>query len=118
MWEDLCNGCGECCALGRFEGKTRFACRSFDCETNRCKVYEDRLETELCCEETTPERVIPMYLEGHLPASCSLVRYMQGKEQIPMVPADLIPFALLDESEQERYIVACNKWKLGYESKG
>lgn len=111
-WESLCNGCGECCALGNPDGKTKFACRSLDCSTNRCMNYEKRLETELCCSGVIyPYKVLPMHKEGHLPDSCSLVRYMQGKPQIPMVPARLIPFMLLDIDEQNRYILACNEWR-------
>ena len=110
-WEDLCNGCGACCALNGPEGKTQFACRSFDCSTNRCMNYENRLEAELCCVDIPPERVPHLHKAGQLPDSCSLVRYLQGKPQEPMVPAKLIPFMLMDADEQNRYVRACNEWK-------
>jgi len=73
--------------------------------------YEKRLEVELCCVDVPPENVLNMHEMGELPDSCSLVRYMQGKPQIPMVPARLIPFMLLDIDEQNRYILACNEWR-------
>ena len=114
-WESLCNGCGECCALNGPDGKTQFACRSFDCSTNKCMNYEKRLETELCCMAYPPESVPSLHKAGQLPDSCSLVRYLQGKPEEPVVYAKLIPFMLMDAGEQNRYVKACDEWKRGLE---
>jgi hypothetical protein len=62
-WEALCDGCGKCC-LNKLEyddtgelAFTRVACRLLDCETCRCKSYENRHEFVPECVRLTPKSI-------------------------------------------------------------
>lgn len=107
-WENLCDGCGYCCAFGG----TNIACPSFDHDTNRCKVYEKRLDVELCCEKVSPESVPRLHKAGILPDSCGYVRFMLGKPPLENPPvAKLVPFILMRADEQTRYVRAREAWR-------
>lgn len=62
-WESLCDGCGRCC-LNKLEdwdtGEihwTDIGCELLDCETCRCKDYQNRFAKVPDCIQLTPEQV-------------------------------------------------------------
>ena len=75
-WEELCDGCGKCCGLIKRPGGV--ACPGLDTLTNRCTVYENRHQKELCLP-VTPSNTMTLHRNGILPDSCAYVRYMQRK---------------------------------------
>jgi hypothetical protein len=116
-WEDLCDGCGKCCAIhnvghnGRDEG-CGIACPSLDVETNRCNNYESRHTTEMCLP-VTPRNVLELHKRGILPNSCAYVRFMQKKPRLPAVVvgrARLLPFKLSALDVQEKYLLRREEW--------
>jgi len=78
QWEALCNRCGDCCYESEWNGarwvSTGVPCRHLDVETNHCKVYTCRFETEPQCNPVTPSSV----LQGMLPESCSYVDELEA----------------------------------------
>ena len=115
-WEDLCDGCGKCCAIhsvgrhGRNEG-CGVACPSLDTTTNQCSVYSKRHDTEMCLA-VRPSNVMSLHRDGILPDSCAYVRHMQKKPPLPrpVARANLVPFKLSSPDLQKRYILKRDKW--------
>lgn len=78
-WEELCQGCGECCfekvisPAGRLV-TTKIACRYLDVVTRQCNIYPKRFEIEPTCLKLTPELVSGA---TWLPVSCAYVKWLQ-----------------------------------------
>lgn len=115
-WEDLCDGCGKCCAIhsiGKRDSGCGVACPSLDTTTNKCTVYKDRHKKELCLP-VTPSNTLLLHAQGILPDSCAYVRTMKGQPLLRghrgnVLPlngyAKLLPFKLGDLDLQERYLL-------------
>lgn len=105
-FEDLCTGCGECCAISTMG----YSCPALDVETRKCKNYENRL-TQQRCVKLTPE-IVPGFAERKfLPPDCSYVRYMN--DELPYkLPLDqiktrgLIKFGYAPKDMKARYRLA------------
>lgn len=105
-WEDLCDGCGKCCAFG----SSNVACPSFNVKTRRCMNYDKRLETEIC-SYVRPSNVLSLHGRGILPDSCAYVRHMKKEPPLEVIEeAALIPFALAPLSTRMKYKKARKKW--------
>ena len=73
-WESLCDGCARCC-LNKLEdwdsGEivwTDVACELLDCDTCRCKDYDNRAATVPDCIQLTPAEVRTL---TWLPPTCA-----------------------------------------------
>src|SRR5690606_7200910 len=111
-WEALCDGCGHCCNLAR----TGVACPGLDTVSNRCTVYKNRTEKEVCVK-VRPGNVLHLYKRGILPETCGYVRY-----QVLGVPyeharldsmrgaARLIPFNMAHPDLQADYFRQRKVW--------
>jgi len=105
-WEDICDGCGKCCSIGK-----NVACPSLDVETNRCTQYTRRKTTEMCLK-VEPSNVMSLHARGVLPPSCAYVRYMNEEPPLPrpVAGAKLIPFQLAHPNLGQRYLLERKKW--------
>ena len=93
-WESLCDGCARCC-LNKLEdwdtGEivwTNVACELLDCDTCRCKDYENRSETVPDCIQLTVEEVNTL---TWLPPTCAYRLVREGRELYwwhPLVSGD------------------------------
>ena len=93
-WESLCDGCARCC-LNKLEdwdtGEivwTDVACELLDCDTCRCKDYENRSETVPDCIQLTVEEVNTL---TWLPPTCAYRLVREGKDLYwwhPLVSGD------------------------------
>ena len=93
-WESLCDGCGKCC-LNKLEdwdtGEiywTKIGCELLDCDTCRCKDYDNRFEKVPDCIQLTPDQIeiIPW-----LPPTCAYRLINEGKDLFdwhPIVSGD------------------------------
>lgn len=81
-WESLCDGCGKCCLVklededtGRYY-YTDISCKLLDCESCRCKDYENRFARVKDCLQITPATA-----ESYtwLPKSCAYRRLAEGR---------------------------------------
>ena len=81
-WESLCDGCGRCCLLKRFEDDalyyTDVACKMLDHDTCRCKDYENRHTLVPHCVSHTPSNVPDIY--WWLPDTCGYRLVQEGKD--------------------------------------
>jgi hypothetical protein len=109
-FEDLCTGCGECCAISVLG----YACPALDTETRRCTNYASRL-TEQRCVQLTPE-IVPDFAERNfLPPDCSYVRYMNDEAPYKL-PLDqirtrtLLPFGNAPKIMKRDYRKAEKAW--------
>lgn len=82
-WESLCDGCGRCC-LNKLEdwdtGEihwTNIACRLLDCETCRCRDYDNRLELVPDCIQLDPEKMDEL---TWLPPTCAYRLVHEGAD--------------------------------------
>ena len=99
-WENLCDGCGQCCEI-RDSG---IACSHLDVTTNRCTSYETRHIAHPPCCAVTPLNVLALFAKKVLPWDCPYVRTMQGR---PLVedrqPAKLLPMQLANNEFQLKF---------------
>ena len=82
QWESLCDGCGKCC-LNKLEdwdtGEilwTNLGCELLDCDTCRCKDYENRASIVSDCIQLTPEKISEI---GWLPPTCAYRLVKEGR---------------------------------------
>lgn len=93
-WESLCDGCGRCCLMKYIEDGsekvfyTNVACGLLDCDSCRCKSYQDRASIMLDCFTITPENIEK---SNWLPSSCAY-RMLYHKQNLdwwhPLVSGD------------------------------
>ena len=94
-WEALCDGCGRCCLL-KLEDidapqetpqryvYTSVACKLLDCETGRCRSYDNRHDFVPDCVVLRPET-----LRGQLawmPTTCAYRLLAEGQPLPPGIP--------------------------------
>ncbi len=81
-WEQLCDGCGQCCLIKLQDDKTEeilatdVVCRFHDCESGRCRVYASRMHKQPSCfviDRHNPEHF------GWLPKTCAYRLRYEGK---------------------------------------
>ncbi len=82
-WESLCDGCGRCC-LNKLEdwdtGEifwTNIGCELLDCESCKCKDYNNRFEKVADCIQLTAENVRTI---DWLPPTCAYRLVGEGKD--------------------------------------
>ncbi len=81
-WEQLCDGCGQCCLLKLEDEethaiyKTGVVCRYFQTDCGRCSVYPQRHEKKPDC--FVIERGNPLHMTW-LPDSCAYRRRFHGQ---------------------------------------
>ena len=82
-WESLCDGCGLCLPLIRFEDEdtseiipTRVACKLFDDATCRCSDYANRKAYVPDCIKLTPGNIEDLLW---MPMSCAYRRLHEGR---------------------------------------
>jgi uncharacterized cysteine cluster protein YcgN (CxxCxxCC family) len=85
-WEQLCDGCGQCC-LYKLEDEdsrevffTCVACRYLDLRVCRCKSYGDRTRLVPTCVTLTPDLVKQL---KWLPETCAYRLISEGKDLPP-----------------------------------
>ena len=105
-WEEICDGCGKCCEIGK-----GVACPSLDTETNQCRNYENRKTTEMCLKVTIGN-VEALHARGVLPDSCAYVRFLNNEPPLPrpVEGAKLIPFELAHPALGKLYLLTREKW--------
>lgn len=86
-WESICKRCGKCCYekidLGGGEiCYTDEPCEHLDTETNMCKIYENRHETQPDCISLTEDLVRVLHW---LPPDCAYVEYVRYKDTLAAV---------------------------------
>lgn len=88
-WEQLCDGCGQCC-MQKFEDEdtgeilhTRIACRLFDDDTCVCSDYKHRL---LRVPECLDMRTFQAEHYAWLPETCAYRLRFEGKSLLPWHP--------------------------------
>lgn len=82
-WESLCDGCGRCCLLKRFnpDGSLYYTdvhCKMLDPDTIRCKDYENRQKHVPKCIQHTPSNIPSIY--WFLPSTCGYRLVYEGKD--------------------------------------
>lgn len=82
-WESLCDGCGRCC-LNKLEdwdtGQilwTNIGCELLDCESCRCRDYDNRANIVSDCIQLTPKRIAEI---GWLPPTCGYRLIHEGRD--------------------------------------
>ena len=93
-WESLCDGCGKCC-LNKLEDWddgtiywTNIGCELLDCDTCRCKDYENRFDKVSDCIQLTPKQIETI---TWLPPTCAYRLIKEGKDLYwwhPLVSGD------------------------------
>ena len=93
-WESLCDGCGKCC-LNKLEDWdtaeiywTNIGCELLDCDTCRCKDYDNRFEKVPDCIQLTPGMVRTL---RWLPPTCAYRLVRDGDDLFdwhPLVSGD------------------------------
>lgn len=82
-WESLCDGCGKCCVLKLEDVDTGFihytdvGCRLLDCNTARCRDYDNRKQQVPDCVILTPDNLHQL---GWMPASCAYRLIHEGQD--------------------------------------
>lgn len=83
QWESLCDGCGQCC-LHKLEDYdngdyhiTDVACSMLDCQTCRCRDYENRWDYVPDCVRLTPKSVLET---AWLPETCGYRLIADGRD--------------------------------------
>ncbi len=81
-WEQLCDGCGQCCLL-KVEDEdtgdvflTRLACHLLDVGSCRCRDYENRHASVPDCVVIRPDNVRQL---SWMPTSCAYRRLAEGR---------------------------------------
>ncbi|QIQ21764.1 YcgN family cysteine cluster protein [Zophobihabitans entericus] len=75
-WEQLCDGCGQCCLNKLMDDDTdeilytNVACDQLDSQTCQCRDYENRFKLEPDCIKLTRESVLTI---PWLPKTCAYV---------------------------------------------
>ncbi len=82
-WEALCDGCGRCC-LNKLEdwdsGEifwTDIGCELLNCDTCRCKDYDNRFEQVSDCIQLTP---VTVRATAWLPPTCAYRLVREGQD--------------------------------------
>lgn len=93
-WESLCDGCGKCC-LNKLEDWdtaeiywTNIGCELLDCDSCRCKDYENRFEIVEDCIQLTPQTVRTL---TWLPPTCGYRLVRDGEDLFdwhPLISGD------------------------------
>ena len=93
-WESLCDGCGKCC-LNKLEDWdtaeiywTNIGCELLDCDSCRCKDYENRFEIVSDCIQLTPQIVRTL---TWLPPTCGYRLVRDGEDLFdwhPLISGD------------------------------
>ncbi|MFQ0973299.1 YcgN family cysteine cluster protein [Gilliamella sp. CG35] len=84
-WEQLCDGCGQCCLNKLMDEDTdeilytNVACNLLDANTCQCKHYVNRFKYEPDCIKLTRENLLTI---EWLPLSCTY-RYFQKNGDLP-----------------------------------
>jgi uncharacterized cysteine cluster protein YcgN (CxxCxxCC family) len=83
QWEGLCDGCARCC-LNKLEDWdtseiywTNVACELLDCETCRCKDYENRQVSMPDCIQLTQDNISEI---SWLPPTCAYRLVSEGQD--------------------------------------
>lgn len=82
QWESLCDGCGRCCLIKLVDDLTdelyftRIACRLLDCDSCRCRDYENRQSMVPDCVVLSPE---VLDLLPWMPSTCAYRLLHEGK---------------------------------------
>lgn len=94
QWESLCDGCGKCC-LHKLEDEdsgellfTAVACQLLDCESARCRDYENRLKRVPDCVDIRAHDLDSLI---YMPDTCAYRLLHEGKrlpEWHPLVTGD------------------------------
>lgn len=81
-WEQLCDGCGQCCLL-KVEDEdtgdvflTRLACQLLDVGSCRCRDYANRHASVPDCVVIRPDNVLEL---SWMPSSCAYRRLAEGR---------------------------------------
>lgn len=93
-WESLCDGCGKCC-LNKLEDWdtaeiywTNIGCELLDCDSCRCKDYENRFDIVSDCIQLTPQVVRTL---TWLPPTCGYRLVRDGEDLFgwhPLISGD------------------------------
>lgn len=93
-WESLCDGCGKCC-LNKLEDWdtaeiywTNIGCELLDCDSCRCKDYENRFKIVSDCIQLTPKVVRTL---TWLPPTCGYRLVRDGEDLFdwhPLISGD------------------------------
>lgn len=81
-WESLCDGCGKCCVVKLQDEDTEeiystdVGCKLLDCQTARCRDYENRKSFVPDCVILTPDNLASL---SWMPKSCAYRRLYEGK---------------------------------------
>ena len=81
-WESLCDGCGRCCLVKLIDDLTdelhytSIACRLFDCDTCRCRDYENREVLVKDCVVLSPRKVGDLHW---MPSTCAYRLLHEGQ---------------------------------------
>ena len=98
-WENLCDGCGQCCTV-----PGGYACPELEQPSNRCKSYPNRVQAYPPCTKVTPFNVEYLFKTGVLPWDCPYVRVTQGLRPIKnRAKARLIPIQLAPNEVQLKF---------------
>lgn len=80
QWENLCDGCGQCCLVKTWvDGRLKscaVGCRLLDTSTARCGDYHNRREKIMECIKLVPGNVMET---GLLPRTCAYRLRAEGK---------------------------------------
>lgn len=83
QWESLCDGCAKCCLVKLQDpdtdeiAYTNAACKLLDCETCRCKDYENRKSLVPDCVVLTPQNLEDL---TWMPSTCAYRKLRDGEE--------------------------------------
>lgn len=82
-WESLCDGCGKCCVL-KLEDMdtgavyyTDVACKMLDCQTGKCRDYDNRKLHVPDCVLLTPQSVEQL---AWMPKTCAYRLVYEGHD--------------------------------------
>lgn len=84
-WEQLCDGCGQCCLNKLIDADTdeilytNVACNQLDSKTCQCRHYADRFKYEPDCIKLTRENLLTF---KWLPKTCTY-RYFEQHKTLP-----------------------------------
>jgi len=85
QWEQLCDGCGQCCLNKLIDEDTdeilytNVACNQLDSKTCQCRHYQDRFKYEPDCIKLTRENLFTI---EWLPKTCTYL-YFQENQTLP-----------------------------------
>lgn len=82
-WESLCDGCGKCCVLKLEDVDTKavhytdVACKMLDCQTGRCRDYDNRKQQVPDCILLTPQSIEQL---AWMPKTCAYRLIHEGHD--------------------------------------